>query len=226
MGTLTYLEIKARKAVKKIFTLGRSGPKAEPVMDAVVALLETQLQKAPGCGLLIAPDMVRILASKADMPKFTPGLLSAVYDGLARHVKNREYLLGRALEVHVEENPSAAEGAPEFLVSMSGAKVALMLELKDLTSGKEYLLVPGQAVKIGRTAGNAVVVADEHISGAHACVEFTTGYEIFLSDLNSANGTWFKGAKVQKSVLLKSGDSFQLAKQHPAKFEVKISAKN
>ena len=66
---------------------------------------------------------------------------------------------------------------------------------------------------------------DELVSSKHASVEFTTGCDIFLSDLGSANGTYFKGAKVDKPVSLKNGDLFQLTKRQPFQFEVKIVQK-
>ena len=141
MGKLTYHEVKSREAVKRIFAVGKGRLEAESVTDAIVALLETQLQKASGCGLLIVPDTVRILSSKVDLGKFTPELLSFVLDGLDRHIKIREYLLGRKLTLSVEESASAKEGAPEFIVRLSEAKIALTLTLKDLKTGKEYLLL-------------------------------------------------------------------------------------
>jgi pSer/pThr/pTyr-binding forkhead associated (FHA) protein len=65
---------------------------------------------------------------------------------------------------------------------------------------------------IGREANNGIQVPDSSVSGTHAKVRKTSdGY--LLEDLNSRNGTYVNGERVQ-SRLLKSDDKIRLGKVH------------
>lgn len=65
---------------------------------------------------------------------------------------------------------------------------------------------------IGREASNGIQVPDSSVSGTHAKVRKTSdGY--LLEDLNSRNGTYVNGERVQ-SRLLKSDDKIRLGKVH------------
>jgi hypothetical protein len=69
-------------------------------------------------------------------------------------------------------------------------------------------LESGQAVEIGRDAGNGVVIDDVGVSRHHARI-VPDGDGWAIEDLGSANGTWFKGERVERASL-RDGDRFRL----------------
>ena len=85
-----------------------------------------------------------------------------------------------------------------------------MAEIRWLEGATERVerLEPGQAFEIGREAGNRLVLDDAEISRRHArIVPHEDGWAI--EDLGSANGTWFKGQRVERASL-RDGDRFRL----------------
>lgn len=74
-------------------------------------------------------------------------------------------------------------------------------------TGRLFDLVEGQNF-IGRQEGNHLVLPSTQISRRHACLTMADG-RLFLEDLQSANGTYVNGARVQK-VELRQGSRIQL----------------
>jgi len=68
----------------------------------------------------------------------------------------------------------------------------------------------GQAISIGRTPGNDLVIDNLAVSGHHAKVYFETD-KFVLEDLNSLNGTFVNNQRVRKSYL-KHGDEVLIGK--------------
>ena len=62
-------------------------------------------------------------------------------------------------------------------------------------------------IKIGRTEGNDLVIKDDTtISRNHAEIFQDDEGNIFLTDLNSSNGTFINGNKLEDSIILKKKD--------------------
>ena len=62
-------------------------------------------------------------------------------------------------------------------------------------------------IKIGRTEGNDLVIKDDTtISRNHAEIFQEDEGNIFLTDLNSSNGTFVNGIKLEDSIILKKKD--------------------
>ena len=62
-------------------------------------------------------------------------------------------------------------------------------------------------IKIGRTEGNDLVIKDDTtISRNHAEIFQDDEENIFLTDLNSSNGTFVNGNKLEDSIILKKKD--------------------
>ncbi|HET6204327.1 MAG TPA: FHA domain-containing protein [Planctomycetota bacterium] len=74
--------------------------------------------------------------------------------------------------------------------------------------GVEERTVPleGARATIGRKPGNAIVLADTHVSGVHAEV-VEEGGRCVLRDLGSTNGTFLEGRRIEE-VTLSPGDEF------------------
>ena len=74
----------------------------------------------------------------------------------------------------------------------------------------EYLLFPGQILRLGRADTNDIVLDDLKVSRAHALLEWN-GAGFTLRDLGSANGTFVNGARLSVGArLLIDGDQVRL----------------
>ncbi len=75
-----------------------------------------------------------------------------------------------------------------------------VLEILDGDRAGDVLPVTDRAVRIGRKAGNDIVLADEKTSGVHAEIVLE-GDRHVLRDLGSTNGTFLDGKRVTEMVL-------------------------
>ena len=59
-------------------------------------------------------------------------------------------------------------------------------------------LFPNEKIVVGRNpdGGKTIIIGDSSISRNHAIVE-TSGKEVYITDLNSMNGTYIDGRKLQ-----------------------------
>lgn len=85
-----------------------------------------------------------------------------------------------------------------------------VLEILDGDRAGEVLSLAEGTLRIGRKAGNDLVLADEKASGVHAEVAFDGGRYV-LRDLGSTNGTMMDGRKVTE-VVLGRGDTFAIGR--------------
>ncbi|MFA6955226.1 MAG: DUF4388 domain-containing protein [Thermoanaerobaculia bacterium] len=98
--------------------------------------------------------------------------------------------------------------APEPKPSMDSLIGVLTLDNAEKTS---FPLFDAEYT-IGREPGNGIQVPDSSVSGLHAKIRKTSdGY--LLEDINSRNGTYVNGERIQ-SRLLKSDDKIRLGKVH------------
>lgn len=74
--------------------------------------------------------------------------------------------------------------------------------------GREFSVSGGETVLIGRASGQ-VPVSDFTVSRRHAQIRRGQG-EWLLDDLNSANGTYLNGKRVERPVRLKHGDQIRM----------------
>jgi len=64
---------------------------------------------------------------------------------------------------------------------------------------------------IGRDSRQvSLPIADKRLSRCHAAIRYVDGQGFYLTDLNSSNGSYVNGEKVQRSLLLKDGDRVRL----------------
>lgn len=73
---------------------------------------------------------------------------------------------------------------------------------------REFSLEDSDQVTFGRIEGNQVIIDQDKVSRKHAEV-IRKGSLFILRDLDSTNGTWFKGEKVGE-MILQDGDSFRI----------------
>jgi sigma-B regulation protein RsbU (phosphoserine phosphatase) len=89
------------------------------------------------------------------------------------------------------------------------------LVVVDPSGHRSTVVINTQPFRIGRQAGNQVVMRDNRASRVHAEIILEKG-EYWLEDLNSRHGTFVNGAKIQRHKLQEAdridfgADSYQL----------------
>ncbi|HUU01140.1 MAG TPA: sigma 54-interacting transcriptional regulator [Myxococcota bacterium] len=85
----------------------------------------------------------------------------------------------------------------------SGAKVSLLITYRD--GVRTVPLVEGQTIVVGRSQPADVILRDNSLSRQHACVELIEG-EVWVEDLQSTNGTWLNGEKLERGRVAAADD--------------------
>src|SRR5437588_10927892 len=83
--------------------------------------------------------------------------------------------------------------------------MAKLIFLDDTFSGRAYELML-EKTTVGRGDQNTLVIRDGSLSATH-CEILMNGSEIIVRDLDSLNGTFVDGAKLNKQSQLKSGQT-------------------
>lgn len=74
---------------------------------------------------------------------------------------------------------------------------------------REFMLYEGMSATIGRSASNDIHIGESHISRMHAVITCRDG-EFIIDDMESANGTYVNGVRVDGSSTLVIGDDIHL----------------
>ncbi len=88
------------------------------------------------------------------------------------------------------------------------------------TPGKTFPL-EGDAITIGREAGNTIVINDAEVSRKHAQLMFQGGKYI-VTDIGSTNGTFVNGQRVTGQHVLQPGEIISLGEQINLLFEAVV----
>jgi pSer/pThr/pTyr-binding forkhead associated (FHA) protein len=97
------------------------------------------------------------------------------------------------------EAVGAAPGTTDALVVVRGPRVGETYELD------------AEVTSVGRQAGNDVVLDDVTVSRHHALFTTTASGRVTVRDLNSLNGTYVNGSRVEE-VALRTFDEVQIGK--------------
>ncbi len=88
--------------------------------------------------------------------------------------------------------------------------MSYVVEVTHSETGKKQLVpVKSRMIFIGRTTANDVVLDDPTVSSRHARIRIQET-EIALEDLKSANGVFVNHERINRTAILKDGDSFQI----------------
>jgi len=74
-------------------------------------------------------------------------------------------------------------------------------------------------IKIGRDIKNNLIINETDVSGMHAELFKDDESRVFLTDLNSKNGTYLNGKRISDSLILKRGDQVLLANKYEVEWE-------
>jgi len=102
-------------------------------------------------------------------------------------------------EVPPDAAPGTAPGTVDALVVVRGPRV-----------GEAYELV-AEVTTVGRQQGNDVVLDDVTVSRHHALFTTTASRRVTVRDLNSLNGTYVNGSRIEE-VTLRTNDQVQIGK--------------
>ncbi len=102
-------------------------------------------------------------------------------------------------EVPAQVAVEHAAGGVDALVVVRGPLVGETYELR------------GEVTSVGRQAGNDVVLDDVTVSRHHALFTTTASGRVTVRDLNSLNGTYVNGSRVEE-VTLRTYDEVQIGK--------------
>ena len=88
-----------------------------------------------------------------------------------------------------------------------GLEVIETVSNSDLKAGS-VVPIRGE-VTIGRKQGNSLIIPDQHVSGQHAKI-FIKNNTLYIEDLNSTNGTFINGERINSTVKLFSKDEIKV----------------
>ena len=83
------------------------------------------------------------------------------------------------------------------------------LELEDGELAQESFVVDARGAKIGRTAPADIVLAHKSVSREHCTIGLAND-ELFVTDLNSTNGTFIDGERIRRTTVLPVGSVLQV----------------
>ena len=108
--------------------------------------------------------------------------------------------------------------APSRGVEKGSPRSAWLLVSSDVTTPSTFLLPVHKKAQIGRGRDNDVLLNENFASRFHADIEYRDGC-YYLRDLNTSNGTFVNGARINEAVALKDNDEISVG-QSTLKFKL------
>jgi diguanylate cyclase (GGDEF)-like protein len=115
-----------------------------------------------------------------------------------------------------EDTTSTGVDVDEMRARQEGRKRACLTVLTGSMSGQLYKLPKGNTI-IGRAPNAEVRLLDDGVSRHHARVRVDTD-GLYLEDLESRNGTYVNGGKLETAHVLKDGDKIQVGRTTVVRF--------
>ncbi len=115
-----------------------------------------------------------------------------------------------------EESQKTRVTRVDAMVTPTSSTRAYMIVVAGKTSVGKMFPISGELV-IGRAGSADIVLDDEGVSRRHARVRLLDTGNVELEDLNSTNGTYYQGDRIQRQVL-KDGDKVQIGSTAVLKF--------
>jgi diguanylate cyclase (GGDEF)-like protein len=115
-----------------------------------------------------------------------------------------------------EETTSAGIDVEELTGSLAGKKRPCVTVLTGVASGQMFKLPRGNTV-LGRAPNAEIRLVDDGVSRHHARLRLETD-TLWVDDLESRNGTFVNGVKIDKPVALADGDKIQVGRTTVLRF--------
>lgn len=195
---------------KANITLGRALTNDIVLPDPRVSREHARLEcSADGCSLidLGSANKTRVNGEIIERTELAPG------DLIAMGESNLQFTLSP-----VRDEPPMTLIDTEDALDATIADMTLSVALNDTDTPRLAVHTPrgtwelpftGDVVTIGRHSSNDVVIDHAKVSREHARIERTDGDDFILQDLNSTNGTWMHGDRVDR-VALQDGDLLRI----------------
>ncbi|MBN2494200.1 MAG: GGDEF domain-containing protein [Deltaproteobacteria bacterium] len=126
------------------------------------------------------------------------------------------------LEEECEEDDgdrTVIQGIKNLTAKLESRRASLMV-ISGQSAGKMFPI--GSVDYIGRSKDCEIFLNDEGISRRHARIEVDETGDVYISDLNSTNGTYFNGVRITRH-LLQDGDKIQIGSTTILKFSFQDS---
>jgi two-component system cell cycle response regulator len=114
-----------------------------------------------------------------------------------------------------DEETTAAESGR--IAAVDGLRPCLTI-LTGSSVGQTFHVTKGNAL-IGRAQEATLRILDDGVSRNHARLKFDTGGSLYLCDLDSRNGTYVNGKRINEPTQLQAGDKVQIGRTTVLRFE-------
>lgn len=216
MGIFDRFENAVEKGVNSVFSkVFRSGLKPVDISSALLRVMDNQTQVPEGesadTANPVAPNVFVVRVSETDLESLSADGIEAITEELVleatSHAEEQNYVLAGPISVTFEAGADETTGMLEIFAdvkrgSVAPATGATPSETHPIidVDGEKWLLTEKVTV-IGRSSKADIQVDDSGISRKH--VEFRiTPNGVILTDLNSTNGTFVEGHRVEAASLL------------------------
>lgn len=95
----------------------------------------------------------------------------------------------------------------KFTASASEAKLTVLTGEGEMTGQEEYVI--SDSLTVGRSPGNTIVLTNSFVSYEHAVISRRQAQYV-LTDLNSTNGTFVNGDRIQGDYILSQDDEIRI----------------
>ena len=165
---------------------------------------------------VLVPHIYKILISPIDLPRITPGLLSAVQLEVAKYAAKQGYRLASNLELQLAPDHHVPRGQVKVGYAVLNKSVNWMPAL--IVDGKRISLKTG-VTTVGREDVADIAIDDRGLSRIHFEIAWN-GEVAAIRDRQSTNGTFVDDARISE-VVLRSGNVIKAGR---SEFEFELSA--
>ena len=200
MGFLDKAEARIENMVVSMFSkLSKKQLQPIEISQAVKNAMDVAAT-APGRDRKLVPHRYLIKLSPQDKDNLSDQLLRAISSEVANYAGQKNYQLTGALELKVLADHKVANGR----IQVGSAAVGSLVSWKPIISyGSERRELTSGTTTFGRDDGADVAIDDRGLSRIHFEIAFN-GDVAAIRDLQSTNGTFVDGSRVNE-VVLRSG---------------------
>ena len=198
MGLLDKAEQRIEGAVSSLFSkLSRAELQPVEITQAIRSAMDLAA-KADSSGSTVVPHHYLLLVHSSDAQKITPAMLSAIRSEVSKYASSRQYRLVDGIDLSLSADDKIAKGR----IRVGSKPVDTSVSWKPvLTIGdKDYELKVGTS-SVGRDEKADICVDDRGLSRIHFEIAWN-GEVAAIRDLQSTNGTFLDGTRVNELVLL------------------------
>lgn len=165
---------------------------------------------------VLVPHLYKILVSPTDLPRVTPGILSAVQLEVAKYAAKQGYRLASNLELQVSPDHHVPRGQVRVGYAVLNQSVSWAPAL--IVDGKRISLKTG-VTTVGREDVADIAIDDRGMSRIHFEIAWN-GEVAAIRDRQSTNGTFVDDARISE-IVLRSGNVIKAGR---SEFEFELSA--